>query len=178
MTVPWWYGAFMAAAGLLAVGGGLKLTRPAPTARALASVGLPSGQRAVRLGSAAEVAVAISAVWLSWSIFPALMAASYLAFAGFVLVARARRGTVSSCGCFGEADGAPTILHALLNVLAATVAAVAAVRPHPGLGRVLVARPAEAAALMGLVALCGYLAFLAMSVLPRTVPARGLGRAQ
>jgi hypothetical protein len=177
----WGYGGFAAGACLLAAAGTLKLVRPDPTARALASVGLGVGGRTglwlVRVASAAEVAVAAAALAHPDRILPALVAASYLGFAGFVALAWRRGGTVSSCGCFGEVDASPTVLHIILDLGAAAfaVAAATATRPYPGLWSVLAADPVPAAVWVVLVILSAYLAFLAMSVLPRTYPDSGPG---
>ncbi|MDQ1396589.1 MAG: hypothetical protein QOG64_1848 [Acidimicrobiaceae bacterium] len=168
MIVAWWYGGFAVAAGLLAAAGGLKLVRPAPTARAMASVGLPSRLALVRAASAAEVVAGTGALWWPSRPMAGVVALSYAGFAAFVVLARARGGTVSSCGCFGETDAAPTVLHVVLDLAAAGFAMVAVVRPPWSLGRIIGGDPVPAIVLLVLVALGGYLAFLAMSVLPRT----------
>jgi hypothetical protein len=92
-------------AALLAVGAGLtKLLSPNAAVVAMRSVGLPSSDAAVRLGSLVECAVAVAAlVSPSW-LARLLLALSYGALSAFV-AAVLRRGGATDCGCFGAAGG-------------------------------------------------------------------------
>ena len=166
MTTPIWYGPYLAAAVLLAAGGAMKLARPDSTARALRSAGLPHSTLAVRAGSTVELGLALAAIAMGGTMPAIGIALSYLAFAAFIALAHRRGGTVSSCGCFGEVDTRPTVLHFLLNIGAAATAVVAA--PAPPLGDVITGNPLHAALLCALTILLAYLAYLAMAVLPKT----------
>ena len=114
---------FMAAAAVLVVAGLAKAWRPSDTARALQIAGLPAHRRLVRLGAGAEVAVGVLALTVPGAPTGALVAASYAAFAVFVVVALRRGWPLSSCGCFGRPDSKPTYGHAALNLGAAAAAA-------------------------------------------------------
>jgi hypothetical protein len=164
-------GPYAAAAALVALAGLVKLARPGDTARALGSVRLPASRALVRGLGAAEVGVAGVAVSAAGPIPAALLAATYTGFAGFVLLALRRGGTLRSCGCFGRPDTPPTGAHLVVNVAAAGVAGAVAL--HPG-GRPLAGLAAEPWAGVPLVllsALCGWLGYLALAVLPRTLRA-------
>jgi len=126
-------GPFLVAAALLGAGGASKIVRPATTARALGTMGLPSSTALVRAGAGAELAVAAGALAGGGRLFAGLVAASYLAFAIFVLVALRGGVPLSSCGCFGVADTPPTAVHVGINVAATAVAgAVALGWAHAG----------------------------------------------
>lgn len=122
------------AAALLASAGAAKLRRPAPTGLALARVGLPGSDGAVRALGAVELVVAAAAVALGGPV-AAAVAVLYAGFAAFttVQVARARRtGVAADCGCFGS-DGAPVdATHVTVNVALAAGASWAAVAPADG----------------------------------------------
>ena len=170
MTTPLWYGGVVAAAGLLALGGALKAARPNETANALRALGLPRARLAVRVGGAVEVVVGVAAVVAGGRGPVALVGASYLGFAVFVLVALRRGTPVGSCGCFGEVDAPPTIVHAAVNLAAAAGAGAAALTGGtPALSAVVHHQPWMGVPLLGLAGLAGYLAFLVMAVLPRTM---------
>ena len=167
-------GPFIVTAALLGAGGALKVHRPAPTARALREMGLPASPALVRVGAAAEVAVAAGALVDGSRPFAALVAASYLGFTAFVLAALRRGVPLSSCGCFGVTDTPPTGVHVGLNLAAAAVAGVVAVGWAGGGGL------AEIAALDGsilrgtfvvLTAAATWFAYVALTLLPRLRPA-------
>lgn len=173
-------GPFLAAALLLAVAGVPKVARPDATVRALRSVGLPGSGGLVRLLGAVEVAVALGAVVVGGALFAALVAASYLAFAGFVARGLTRGGVLRSCGCFGKTDTPPTVLHLVLNLAAAGIAAVMVVAPGSGLAVVLPAQPRLGLATVAVTAVTAWFAFLALSLLPALEPpaAPSSGRAR
>ena len=101
-----------------------------------------------------------------------LVAVSYLAFAGFVVVALRSGKPISSCGCFGKVDTPPSPVHVVLDL------AFAGAWPRP--------RPSSAAwrsrmcsadqPLLGipfvlLLVIGLYLVFLAFTALPKTMAA-------
>jgi hypothetical protein len=167
VSAPFWYGPFAAAAALLVVAGGAKLLRPGTTTKALRQARLPARDGMVRAGAAVEVVVGIAALAGS-TVGAAAVAASYLVFAGFVALGLRTGSPISTCGCFGEPDAAPTPTHLVLNLAAAAVALGAAVggRP-PALADVLAHQPLAGLPFLLLTGVTGYLAYLAMSVLPR-----------
>jgi hypothetical protein len=169
MTTPIWCGPYFAASLLLAAGGAMKLFRPHSTSRALRSAGLPHSSAAVRIGSAAEVVIALTAIIVGGTVPAVCVAASYLGFGAFILLVYRRGGIVSSCGCFGEVDSPPTVLHLVLNVGAAVTAIIAATNDAPGIGQALQGNFIETALLCTLSITLAYLAYLALAVLPKTM---------
>lgn len=170
MNLPAWYAAYVAAAIVLVVAGVAKLARPHDTARALRAAGLPGAAAAVRIGSAAEIVIGIAAVVTGNRVAAALVAASYVGFAAFVAQALVRRLPLSTCGCLGEPDTPPTVLHVVLDLGLAAAASVAAVRPVTTLWDEMTEHPAEAVVLTALVAVAVHLVITALAALPRTSP--------
>ncbi len=158
-------GPFLVTAAILAAGGASKVVRPTSTARAVGEMGLPAGPTLVRVGAAAELAIAAGALVGGGRPLAALVAASYAGFAAFV-VAALRQGTpLSTCGCFGAADTPPTAIHLVVNLAAAGVAAAVALTgadvttlEGPLLLRV---------AFLSSTAVTVWLAYVALAVLPR-----------
>jgi hypothetical protein len=122
MNLPPVTAPFLAATVLLGAAGVVKTIRPSDTANALRATGLPFGSRWVRAGALAEVAIAVSALAAPGPLTAALVAAAYVGFAVFILVALRRGWALSSCGCFGRPDTPPTRAHAVLNAGAAASA--------------------------------------------------------
>jgi hypothetical protein len=91
----------------------------------------------------------------------AAVAASYLAFAAFIVLALVRGTPLSSCGCFGKPDTRPNLLHVALNLGAAAVATVAATDSPRTLPSALAHQPLAGVPLLVLAAAAGYLAYLA-----------------
>jgi len=175
-------GPFLVIAALLAAGGALKVHRPATTARALRQMGLPSSPALVRVGAAAELAVAAGAMAWGSPPFAALVALSYLGFAAFVLVALRRGVPLSSCGCFGGVqDTPPTYGHLALNV-GATVVATAVALGHGGASLADVARLDGSLVLRGvflvLTGVSAWFAYVAVTLLPRVLAGPARVRAQ
>jgi hypothetical protein len=140
-------GPALVAAALLALAGAQKLLDPSMTVGALRALGLPSAPPLVRLGAAVELGLAVNAVVVGAGAVWLLIAASYLLFAGFVLLALRRGAPVGTCGCFGRADTPPHPLHVGLDVVLAAVAVSAAsldrapidqLSDHPGEAAVVV----------------------------------------
>jgi hypothetical protein len=157
----------LAAAALLVVAGAPKVLRPHDTWRALRSVGLPVPAVGIRLGGVTEVAVGVIAILQGGRIVDALVAASYLGFSLFVVVALRKGGVLASCGCVGRPDTPPTVAHVAVTSLFAAAAGVAAVGGPSG---VLMWAPASTATditVIGLATLLTWLAWLALAELPR-----------
>jgi hypothetical protein len=169
-------GPFAIAAVLLAVGGALKTVRPRDTAQALTAVGLRfpsafSARTAVRVGGAVEAVVGVGALLVGGTVFAVLLAVSYLAFAGFVVVALRSGAPISSCGCFGKVDTPPSLVHVVIDVVAAAVAAVAAVVGGVALPDVLADQPLLGIPFLFLLAIGCSLVFLAFTSLPKAMAA-------
>ncbi|MDP1819894.1 MAG: hypothetical protein Q8K58_08405 [Acidimicrobiales bacterium] len=113
----------LAAAGLLALAGAMKLLEPTMTVGALRAMGLPSSPLLVRAGSAVELSLGVGAAVLGGTVLWGLVAVSYVAFAVFVAAALASGRPIGSCGCFGRADTPPQRWHVALNAALALGAA-------------------------------------------------------
>ena len=162
---------YAAAAVLLGVAGVPKVLDPGDLVRAVRSVGMPFGRRAVRAFALAEVVVAAGALALPGRVTAGLLAAGYAVFTAFVVTALRRGGVLSSCGCFGRSDTPPTPAHAVVTGAASVTGLLVALDP-PGAGAWSGVTD-SAAAVVGLVALVGLVGFLAwqvMAVLPTVQP--------
>ncbi len=172
-------GPYLVACGLLAIAGVAKAVRPDDTARALVQLTTPAGgvgsgrRRApglrtvrslVRIGAGGEALLGAVAMAVPRTGPAAAVAASYLVFAGFVLWAMVRGGTLATCGCFGRPDTPPTAVHVAVNlVLAGSAAAVAATSPGSGtVLRVLARQPWHGVPLVAVAALGTWLATLVL----------------
>jgi hypothetical protein len=169
-------GPFAIASVLLAAGGGAKALRPSDTAQALTTVGLrfPAflpARVAVRIGGAVELVVGVAALLVGGPVLCALVALSYLAFAAFVVIALRSGAPISSCGCFGKVDTPPSVVHVVLDVAFAGVAAVAAFTGGVALPDVLADQPLAGVPFVMLVVIGCSLVFLAFSSLPKTMAA-------
>jgi hypothetical protein len=157
----------LAAAALLVVAGAPKVLRPLDTWRALRSVGVPAPVIAVRIGGLVEVAVGVLAILQGGLVADALVAASYVGFTGFVIVALRKGGVVASCGCVGRPDTPPTIAHVAVTALFAAAAGVAAGGGPSGVMTWHDTSTATAASVVGFAILLAWLAWLALAELPR-----------
>ncbi len=179
-------GLYLIASGLLVVAGLAKAAQPDGTARALASLAttehrtpaLTTLRRVVRLGALAEVAVGALALAVPRPLTAGLVALSYLAFSLVVAYARHRGGPLATCGCFGQPDTPPTVVHLLLDlVLAASAALFVLGAPRHGtLAAVLAHQPWVGLPLLFAAAVGAWLTSLAMSALARLEGARRLVR--
>jgi hypothetical protein len=164
-------GPALVAAALLAFAGAQKLLDPTMTSGALRALGLPGAKFLVRVGAAAELALGVAAVavggeWLWW-----LVAASYAAFAVFV-VAALRAGTmIGSCGCFGREETPPHPTHVGLNLVLAGLAAATALRAPGAVVDSLADHPGTAVAVLAVSGVAVVLLWAAYVVLPRTLAA-------
>ena len=160
-------GPYLAACVLLVVAGVAKAVRPGDTARAVATtVSLPPPTLAplVVVGATAEALVGLSGLLRPSTWTAGAVAASYLGFAVFVVVARARGGPVASCGCLGTPDTPATRLHVVVDlVLAGSAATVAAATPARWLPALLWRAPWHGVPLAAASVLCAWLAVLALS---------------
>jgi hypothetical protein len=158
-------GPFLAFAGLLVVGGLLKVRHPHDTGRALRAAGLPVSGGAVRVAGLAEAVVATTAIVSGNRVAVAAVAASYLGFAAFVASALARHLPLSSCGCLGQADTPPSAGHVALDLVAVAVTLAVVVRPLGPLDHVLSGQPFSGAALVILAAVTAFLVTVVMGPL-------------
>lgn len=161
-------GPYLAATALLVLSGVLKMRRPAPTARALARFGFGPLARLAPVLGVAETVVGLGALMVEGRLFPALATAFYLAFSAFVALALTGDEPASDCGCFGADETPPTPLHLALNVAAAAVCGVVAVRSGGTLGGALDGQPLFGIPFLLLTGICVALAYCALTVLPRT----------
>ena len=111
-----WAGPFLIAALLLAAAGVAKVVDPANAVGALRAFGVPVAPAVVRVVGAVEAALAVSAVVTGAAVLAVAVAASYLLFTGFVLMALVRDCPIGSCGCFGKVDTPPSVLHVVVNL--------------------------------------------------------------
>ena len=167
MTEPAWYAAFATAATVLAVAGLAKTVRPHDTARALRAGGWPTRPWMVRAGGAAEAIIGLAAVLAGGRLAAALLAVSYAALATFVAAALVRQTPLSSCGCFGEPDTPPTVLHVLVDAGLAAAGYMAFVHPLRGLPAMVSADPSHGLVLTALVGLAAYAVITALTAVPR-----------
>lgn len=161
-------GPYAAVSILLLAGGALKARDPSPTVGALSALKLPSRRTMVRTLGFVELGVGATALAFDSRVAAALVAASYAAFAGFVILALRQGTTVGSCGCFGGVDTPPTVTHAVLNAGAAAVAAAVATSSSPtSLATALADQPLFGVPFIVLCLTCAGLAYLALTRLPQ-----------
>lgn len=174
-------GPYVGAAVLFALGGIFKFRQPAPTARALRDAGLSALAPLARGLGAAEIAIGAAALAFDSRAAAGLVAAFYLAFAGFVALRLVRPPHVDAganagapaggCGCFGDTEGPPTTVHLVVNLAAAAVAGAVALGSGGGLSAALRGQPLAGVPLLLLVGVTTGLAYAALTVLPRTLEA-------
>lgn len=160
-------GPALVAAVVLSLAGAQKVVDPEMAVGALRALRLPSAPVLVRLGSAAEVALGVGAIAVGGALTWSLVAASYLAFAGFVVTAMRRGTMVSTCGCFGREETPPHVLHVILNVAMAGVTLAAALGSSRSAVDVLVDEPAEGLLTAALVAVAVRLVYSVYVDVPR-----------
>lgn len=158
----------LVAALLLVAAGALKAVDPALTAGALRALGLPSSPWLVRAGAGAELVLGAVAVAAGGAVAWALVAASYLGFAAFV-VAALRAGTmVGSCGCFGREETPPHPVHVAVDMALAAAAAGAAAQGLVPLDA-LADAPGRGAVVAALSLVATPLVYVALVALPRAL---------
>lgn len=156
---------YLVVAGLLAVSGLAKLRAPGGAAQALAGAGLPSSRALVRLLGAAEVGVGVAALAQPRPLAP-VVTLLYLGFAGFVVHALAAGVPIATCGCLGDEETPPGLLHVAVTATAACSAALVVLTPVPGTPAFLGGLPWLGAPLVALVAVGVLLAYAVMAHLP------------
>jgi hypothetical protein len=161
---------FLAAAVLVAAAGALKLRRPADTAQALRTQGLPGTAPVVRLLGLAELVVAGLAL-AGLAAGAVALAVLYAAFSGFVLLALLRGRPLSSCGCFGAPDTPPSWWHVAVTASAALCCALVAAGPAAGLPEVVAAGAGPLLAALSGAVVVGALAFAVIAELPPVLAA-------
>ena len=162
-------GPFTIAALLLAAGGIAKTLSPGDTTNAIRAIGLPAAPLLVRTGGLLEAALGGVAIATGARVPAILVGLSYLAFAAFVSVALRRGTPIATCGCFGKADTPPSLVHVAVNIGAAVAALVIAIDPGDGLADVVRDQPLSGVPYLLLVVVGTYVAFLALTLLPRTL---------
>ena len=164
-------GPALVAAALLALAGAQKAVDPTMTVGALRAMRLPSSPLLVRAASVGELALGVAAIAVGGTVLWWLLAASYAAFAVFV-VAALRNGTmIGSCGCFGREETPPHWAHVALNVALAAVAVAVAVRSPGAPLEALADEPGQGVIVGALSVVALYLLYAAFVELPRTLTA-------
>ncbi len=159
----------LVAALLLVAAGAAKAVDPTMTVGALRALGLPSAPLLVRAGALAEAVIGVLAVVVGGALWWSLVAASYLAFAAFVVLAMRSGSMVGSCGCFGREETPPHAVHVVLDLaLAGLVAAAVAQGAGAPLEAMLDDR-GQGAVVAGLGALGAYLAYAIIVEMPRAL---------
>ncbi len=176
-------GPYLIACTLLIAAGASKAARPDDTARALAPLvparlGVLADLRRVRsiirVAAFVEASLGVVAFVLPRAVPAALVAASYVVFAGVVAHARARGGALASCGCFGTPDTPATLLHVAVDLLFAFAAAFVATSASTG-GTILTVlghQPLHGAPVLMVSAVGAWLSYLTLSVLGSLEAAR------
>jgi hypothetical protein len=119
-------------AGVLAVGGIAKLRAPEATTPMLRALGLPDRPLVARLLGAVELGVGAATFLVGGPILGAVTALFFVGFTVSILRLRSTAGGAVSCGCFGRASAPPSMIHVIVDLAAALMAAVAAVTAAPG----------------------------------------------
>jgi hypothetical protein len=159
-------GPYLSAACLLVIAAAGKMRRPADLSRALRGLRLPAGPTVVRFVAAGEGAIGVWVLASGSAAAAWALAGSYAVFTGVVILAVARGGVLSSCGCFGTADTPPTAVHvAVTAAFAATAAAVALHPVGPAVG-VFANGPASGLALVSATAALSAVAYVALAIWP------------
>ncbi|MFL6204395.1 MAG: MauE/DoxX family redox-associated membrane protein, partial [Acidimicrobiales bacterium] len=122
----------------------------------------------------AELALGLAAITIGGALLWWAVAASYVAFAAFVLAALRKGTMIGTCGCFGREETPPHWSHVGLNGLLAGLAALTAVHSPAPPVEALVDQPGVAAAVLALSAVALSLLYAAYVELPRTRAASGL----
>lgn len=164
-----WSGPYFVAVTLLTAGGALKALRPDTTVGALRASHVPAGPVLVRVGGAAEAALGVAVLVGGAPVLAVLVAASYVAFTAFVAVALVRGTPLGSCGCFGAIDTPPTLLHVVVNLTAAAVAAAVAAGPGGSLAEVLAGQPWAGVPFLVFTGTATHLVFVALTALPQAL---------
>jgi hypothetical protein len=152
---------------LLAASGLAKMLDPDPTRGAMKAARLPSSRWIARGLGLVEVVAAV----VGLSLGGPMLFLSVLLFVGFflfTLVAVQQRLPIQSCGCFGQEDTPPTMVHVVFNAVSAVALTYIAIMAQPTIpwgGATQIAVGLYLSfSLVG-----AYLAYLVLSHLPRTL---------
>ena len=157
-------------AGILAVGGLAKLSGPDATVPMLRALGLPSSPMLARVLGLIEVGVGVTAFLVGGWALAAAVAVLFAVFTVAVLRLRAG-GEAVSCGCFGRSSAPPTMVHVVVDAVAALVAVAAAITDAPGFLSMRPDLPAAGVPQLGLTALAVWLGVALLTVLPEALVA-------
>jgi hypothetical protein len=113
-----------------------------------------------------EVGVGLACLLALGPAAPAALAALYLAFALYLVSLVVRRVPAASCGCFGQRDIEPSILHVVVDLAAAGAGLAAVFDPPPSLWSVMGALPLNGLPFVAGLVAAGYLVVLAGTHLP------------
>lgn len=162
-------GPYLIAMSVLALGGLLKVVRPADTANAMRAMNLPASEGLARLMGIGEISIAFGAVIVPGPVLPTVAGLAYIAFTMFVAAALLRRIPIQSCGCFGRVDTPPSLAHVVVNLAAATTAFAFAATAHQTIASQLSEHAKEAVPLLALSGVGVYLVYAALTALPETL---------
>ena len=155
---------FAVAALVLCVAGVAKLRSPATAARALRTVGLPSGALLIRIAAAGEIALGGWALFGPGPVSAGAVAALYVAFT-LLSLELARRQV--SCGCFGESEVPSSKAQSALSAVLGLIAVGAAIGSAHGLGWIFGLPAVRAVVLVIGICAAAYAVVLAYTELPR-----------
>ena len=158
-------GPFFMVATLLVITGVPKVANPGGTARALYSLGLPATLNTERAIGGVEITAGLAALLFGGWIAAAAVALVYAGFAAFITLAL-RSEKVKNCGCFGDKDVPPSLLHLVIDTAAAAVAVVLAFRPIGAITAVMGETPWAGIPLLLLVAMGAGLALIVLKLVP------------
>jgi len=121
----------------------------------------------VRAVAAVESMIGVGAALKGGPILAGAVSASYGLFAIFVTAALVRGWPLASCGCFGEPDSPPTILHVVIDAAFGAGALAAAAAGGASPLALTARRPGWGLAMVSLATAVAGLAYLALTSLPR-----------
>jgi hypothetical protein len=168
-------GIVSAGAVLLVIAGAQKMIDPWPAVAALRQTRVPSHRVLVRAGAAIEIMLASLFLVAGTAVLSIAIAAVYVGFAGFVVIAM-RAGVDGSCGCFGREDTPPSSFHVLANGIVAVSASLYATGDAVAPVDLYADISFAAVALAGSTAVLAVVLVAVYSVAPRTLAAARLHR--
>ena len=119
-----------------------------------------------RLLGIIEITIAGSALILGGLVPAALVAVTYLGFAGFVALLSSRTRNTAPCVCFGSSSAPVGTLHIVINLAVAALAGAAAADTTGGLGQAATDTPWAGLPFYGLTALLAWTAYVTLTLLP------------
>jgi len=174
VEISWTAGPVLALAVLLGVAGVVKLGRPASAITALTAAKLPAPEIGVRALGLVEVGIAIALVTVGSAFTALFLAIVYAGFALFMLrLVRLADATVS-CGCFGEVDAPASMVHVVVNAIAASIALAGVAVPPGPVVEILSSDVVEGGWFLLLVVLLATVVYAALALLPELLDAIGV----